>query len=226
MQIDSSTSQTINNSQSTNSFRKTSILGKDDFLKLLVTQLSYQDPLEPVKNEEFIAQTAQFSALEQMQNLNDNFIEFMAKQTMADYAAASQFVGKEVKVESSTFAIENSEPMPLGFILPQRAEVTVDIYDAKSTLGGDLVKQLELGTQDADTHQVVLANETGEGASLPDGVYTYSITAINEAGESVEVNQFISGQVDSVIYEDKQAFLSINGQLIPVENILSVENRD
>ena len=73
--------------------RNTGDLGKDDFLQLLVTQLKNQDPLEPMKNEEFVAQLAQFNSLEQMINLNKNFESMLSLQSLS---YASTFIGKSV----------------------------------------------------------------------------------------------------------------------------------
>lgn len=70
-----------------------SSLDKDAFLNLLVTQLRYQDPLNPMEDREFIAQTAQFTALEQMTNINNNFAKFMQMQAVSNAAA---LIGKEV----------------------------------------------------------------------------------------------------------------------------------
>ncbi|HBS59470.1 MAG TPA: hypothetical protein DEA44_09405, partial [Firmicutes bacterium] len=73
-------------SNNTSRTHKGDNLDKDDFLKLMITQLQYQDPLNPMDDKEFIAQTAQFTALEQLQNLN--------KMTLMGQAA--NFIGKDV----------------------------------------------------------------------------------------------------------------------------------
>jgi len=70
-------------------------LGKDDFLKLLITQLSYQDPTAPVQDKEFIAQMAQFSSLEQMTSMAADFAKLTA---MISGNEASSALGKSVEL--------------------------------------------------------------------------------------------------------------------------------
>jgi flagellar basal-body rod modification protein FlgD len=71
----------------------TSTISKSGFLQLLVKQLSSQDPLNPMTNEEFVAQLAQFSSLEQQINLNDSFTQFLGFQQLTQ---ASTLLGKKV----------------------------------------------------------------------------------------------------------------------------------
>lgn len=79
--------------------RDPSALGKDQFLQLLITQLRHQDPINPVEDKEFIAQLAQFSSLEQMQNLNSNLGEMMlAQQKLTALGQATQMIGQEVEL--------------------------------------------------------------------------------------------------------------------------------
>ncbi|KAA0966510.1 flagellar hook assembly protein FlgD [Sporosarcina sp. ANT_H38] len=72
-------------------------LGKDDFMKLLITQLQNQDPTNPMKDNEFIAQMAQFSSLEQTMNLAKSFDKFAEVQNQTQLIQYNNFVGKDVK---------------------------------------------------------------------------------------------------------------------------------
>lgn len=71
-------------------------LGKDDFLKILITQLQNQDPLKPMEDREFISQMANFSALEQMTNLNAVMTNFIKQQNQQSILQYSEMIGKEV----------------------------------------------------------------------------------------------------------------------------------
>ncbi|WP_096550662.1 flagellar hook assembly protein FlgD [Ureibacillus thermosphaericus] len=89
-----------------------SILGKDDFLKILITQLQHQDPTNPVEDKEFIAQMAQFSTLEQMQNMTKAMEDLLESQLQTQLMAYTSFIGQEVKWHEITDKLdEKGKPM-------------------------------------------------------------------------------------------------------------------
>ena len=87
---------TFNKSLIQNGRKTSQSLGKDDFLKLLITQLSNQDPTSPMEDTEFIAQMAQFSSLEQMTNMNANFEKM---NSMLSSSQAVNTIGKTVDID-------------------------------------------------------------------------------------------------------------------------------
>ena len=109
------------NKQNTVNGRQTSNqLGKDDFLKLLITQMQNQDPTEPMENTEFIAQMAQFSSLEQMTNMSTSF------EKVANYiseSSATSTLGKTVELNIGDTTVKG---IVEGTIRGEKPEVSVN----------------------------------------------------------------------------------------------------
>lgn len=85
-----------------------SSLGKDAFLKILVTQLQNQDPTQPMDDKEFIAQMAQFSTLEQMQNMTASMEKLLTSQNETQLMSYTTFIGKEVKWSELTQGVDDN----------------------------------------------------------------------------------------------------------------------
>jgi flagellar basal-body rod modification protein FlgD len=111
-------------------------LGKDDFLKLLITQLSYQDPTAPMDDKEFVAQMAQFSTLDQMTSMANDFSKL---KSMLSANEASGALGKNVElidndtlVQGAVKAVTRGDASPLVMVNGQyyNWEQVTKIYEA------------------------------------------------------------------------------------------------
>lgn len=120
----------IDQSKTSTNTRNTGELGKDDFLNLMVTQLKYQDPLQPTDDKEFIGQMAQFSALEQMQNMNTSLSNSQAFSLIGKHITANTVDSKtaetkvtegdvtSVKVKSGkSYVVVDGEDIPVNKIV-------------------------------------------------------------------------------------------------------------
>lgn len=199
-------------------------LGKDDFLNLLITQLSNQDPLEPMQDTEFIAQLAQFSSLEQMENMNSNLSDmlqwdYLLSQTISNTMATS-LIGRTARVDSSQVYLETGGAADIAVSLDRTAsEVTVTIRDES----GNVVRTLTEYGLDAGDHIVNWDGTDSKGAQVASGVYTIELSAVDGNGNSFTPTNYLEGKVEGVTYKDGIALLSINGQEIPLASVLEVK---
>ena len=197
------------------------VMGKDDFLTLLITQLKNQDPLNPSDSTEFTAQLAQFSSLEQLQNINDALASFEVYQSTANNIQASNFIGQTVTAAGDTISVSNGASDSLSVALDAPAQtVYIQIYDAY----GEYVTDIEAGSLDAGMHTIAWDATDQYGAAVEDGRYTFSVMAVDGDGNSVSSTSYITGQVTGVDYQSGETMLLIGDQEVSIASLIRVED--
>lgn len=192
---------------------QTDTMGKDAFLKMLVTQLKNQDPLNPMDGADFTAQLAQFSSLEQLQNVNTQ-LEFLSLyQVSLNNAQSVNLLGKDVTAKGDIVKVEGV-PVDLPYDLSADAQkVTIDIYNES----GDLVETLEANNQEEGANSI-----TWDCSGVAHGNYTFEVTAIDANGDVIPAYTIMTGRVTGVTFKEGTPYLFVNGREIAFGNILSV----
>lgn len=194
-------------------------MGKDEFVKLLMAQLSHQDPTSPMDSEAFVAQLAQFAHVELQQSANSQLESLVMAQAASNQMGAASLVGRDVVYSANTVTL-GSGPTPIaGHLGGAAAKVTAVIKDAE----GKVVRTIELGAHAEGELTAAWDGLDDHGARLPAGDYTVQLTAADTQGKSVSVDARVRGRVTGVSFEHGYPELIVAGTKIKLADVVQID---
>lgn len=199
-----------------------SVMGKEDFLSLLVAQLQNQDPLNPDDPTEFTAQLAQFSQLEQLFTLNESMESLVSSNTNSDRLSTLTTIGKDVSYQTSTINF-SGEPIDIGYQLDgQASSVTLSLQNNGATVATFQAEELSAGA-----HYINWDGLTSEGYPATPGEYKLIIQAQAAAGTDIEALTLVRSEVTGVdLGGEKGGLLLTKAGEIAFNSILGVYEPD
>jgi len=179
---------------------------RDDFLKLLVAQMSHQDPLQPETGTAFLAQLAQLAQTEQAQNQTALLKQIQGQLAATASGQAVGLVGHEVTARMSSVLLDGQGAPPLQFTLDKpAASATLIIRDSK----GNVVRTLRTGPLQGGVQTQMWDGRSDSGAVLPSGGYRFDVGAVDTAGAPVGARPEVKGAVTGVSFESGEPELVI-----------------
>jgi flagellar basal-body rod modification protein FlgD len=184
-------------------------MGQKDFLTLFTTQLKCQDPLDPVKNEAFVAQLAQFSQLEATTGMADTlkaYVDSMAGERMM---SSTSMIGKTVAAPGAPAIISQGGRPAQGFVsLPTGAEgVKLEVFNDK----GQLVTSQVMGAQSIGDMPFYWDGTSSTGNKVPDGAYTFKASVTSQGKTTTPVVNVLSTVTGVNQQADKTILLEVAG---------------
>jgi len=189
-----------------------------DFLNLLTAQLSNQDPLSPMDNEQMVQQLATFSQLEQLERVNSNLQEQMGYSQSLNNTMMMNVAGKRVTVAGNEIGVVNGQPSRSLVRVPEAGTVFARVLDAN----GATVRTLDANIVEPGFNRIEWDGKDDNGNAVPDGDYSLEISAVDRSGNFMKSVAFSSGVVDTVQFENNFIQLEVNGRLYGPGDVVEV----
>jgi len=198
-----------------------SALGSDVFLRLLVTQLQSQDPTNPVQNEDFVAQLAQFTTLEQTTNTNELLEQLISQDSQRTQLDLVNLIGRTVVTEGDTVSLGKDEEATLAYALSGTASrVNIEVLGPNK----EIIRTLSSTALEAPGgHQVQWDGLNESGDRVPEGVYQFRVKA-EDAGQQVVPNfTFARERVMNIVFGTESPVVVQSGKTLNTQDIISIQ---
>ena len=181
-------------------------LGQDDFLTLMTTQMTHQDPTKPMENGDFLAQMAQFSTSEGISQLNDSFASFASSMTANQALDAASLLGRSVEFSGDSAVLEVNQPLSGSIELDSAAsDVNINIVAPN----GEVVKTLNLGAQASGNVKFEWDGLMDDGNYATPGLYEIDAQGL-VGGKNTSLATFVNATVQSVDLGGAQKGIQLN----------------
>ncbi len=185
-------------------------VSQDEFLNLLVHQLQNQDPLNPMDNQEFAVQLAQFSSLGQLTEINQK----LSSDSGSNASSLASYLGNEIQFSDNLVRVNNGSGSNLLLDIPAGTEsIRVDLLDDQGqVVGGKVIDDFEVGE-----NQAVSLDDLG----VDDGKYGVRAVSVNGSGKFVDLTAKVTGTVEGFLMEP-EAKLIVGGEEMGLEEVSAV----
>lgn len=187
-------------------------LGKDDFMRIMVTQMQHQDPTQPFKAEQMAQELAQYASVEQLQNMSTNMGKMLNANQPLERLAMTGMIGKTVTVDRERFQHTEGQPESLHFTLPKAAkEVTVAVVNEL----GEPVIEKDLGEMTSGDQTFSWDGLRSNTLPAKGGNYTLKIMAKDDRGATIATNPQATATVVGVGFEGQEPALLVGNPAAP-----------
>ena len=189
-----------------------------DFLSLLMTQLQHQDPSSPMDSNTFTSELVQFSSVEQQISTNSNLTQLIQLTQASQVEQSAAIIGKPVTVTSSQLSLQHGAAQ-INFNTTSAEPVGIAVYNS----AGAQVQTDSL-TSNAGANTWKWDGKDATGATLPDGPYKVTVTALGATGSAATVPFTVTGTATSVLNNSGTVQVQLGGLTLPFSAVNSVGN--
>ena len=202
-------------------------LDKDDFLKIMITQMQHQDPTKPFEADKLASEIAQITSVEQLQNVNRALTKLATQNRPLERLAMTNLLGKTVTVDKNRFLHQKGTNESLSFTLPEEAKsVKVALISEK----GEVVLEKDLGAQKAG---LVSFSWDGKKSNFNDsdtGNYVMQVQAKGKQEQNLSVNAQARVKIIGISYQGEEPVFLVGDrdrqEKVTMNNIIQIDDAD